>query len=216
MPKAFYSFNGEVSQAGPYYHDPPSSPQLWKFTPNGLKSGSWDLAEVAPSPVQIQSQAATVAFGNDSAYILGGWANWRSTQEYGGDTGAKGSANGIFSYGMDTATWQNQTMAGFAPSGWWFEGESHFVTNLGGVGLVIAMVGVTALPLSTLSGESLVEYDRVGLFNPLTGDWRAQTTTGATPTKRRRACSVAVPGDNGTYEVCYLLSQRLNNFLLAT
>ena len=198
--KAYYSFNGDVP--GRYVdQDPPSSPQLWRFTPGGLTSGSWELVGPASAAVHIQSQGAKVAFGNGSAHILGGYANWRSTQLYGSKDG-ESSADGMISYDMVTAAWQNRSMTDWAPGGWWLDGDLHFVSNLGGIGLVVAMGGITEhQDLSALVGETLISYERIGLFNPITGDWRNQTATGDIPTSRRRACSVAVPGDNGTYEV---------------
>ncbi len=200
--KTFYSFNGDISQAGTYYHDPPSSPQLWRFTPDGLKGGHWDLE---PASVQIQTQGGKVAFGNGSAHILGGFANWRTTRVYGYDMSVKGSANGIISYDMNTETWQNRSMTDFVPSGWWIDGDLNFVSDLGGIGLVVAMGGVTVPEgFTTLVGQVFIPYDRIGLFNPITGEWRNQTATGDIPTSRRRACSVAVPGDNGTYEVSWI------------
>lgn len=204
--KSFYSFNGDVSQAGNYkYTDPPSTPQLWQFTPDGKNNGTWSLAGTASSLIQVQAASST--FGNGSAYILGGITNWRSTRLYGDDNKYTGSGNGIVSYSMNNQTWQNQSMAGAAPTGWLYEGYLHWVDYLGGSGLVVALGGVTAQPLPELAGETLVPFDYVSLFNPITGEWRNQSTTGAIPTPRRRGCSVGVPGDNGTYEVRAPLEQ---------
>lgn len=88
-----------------------------------------------------------------------------------------------------------------APTGWWYEGGFHWVDNLGGTGLAVALGGVTAEAWPALTGETLIPFDRVAFFNPLKGEWRNQSTTGATPPPRRRFCSVGVAGDNGTYEV---------------
>ena len=201
--KACYSFNGDVSQAGSYYQDPPSSPELWKFTPEGLKSGSWDLVAQASDGVQLESQGSQVAFGNDSAHILGGFSNWRTTQVYGYDTSEDIPTDSIISYDMEAATWQNRSIADFEPSGWWLDGDLHLVSNLGGVGLVVAMGGTTGKQgISSLSEQDFVAYNLITLFNPMTGEWRNQTATGEeVPSPRRRACSAAVPGDNGTFEV---------------
>jgi hypothetical protein len=92
-------------------------------------------------------------------------------------------------------------MDDFASSGWWLEGELHRIDGLGGAGLVAALGGVTALPSPMIAGQTLVPYSSISFFNPLTGEWRNQTTTGEIPPGRRRACSVGVPGDEGTYEV---------------
>ncbi|KAF7512875.1 hypothetical protein GJ744_011978 [Endocarpon pusillum] len=191
---SFYSFNGDVSKAG--YNkttDPPSTPQLWQFRPDGKHNGTWSLAGTASSLIQVGAARST--FGNGSAYILGGTTNWRTTRLYGNHTTYTGTGNGIISYSMNNQTWQNQSMAGAAPTGWLYEGELHWVDNLGGSGLVVALGGVTA------AGQTLVPFDYVSFFNPITGKWRNQSTTGAIPSPRRRACSVGVPGDNGTYEI---------------
>ncbi|ERF72729.1 hypothetical protein EPUS_04782 [Endocarpon pusillum Z07020] len=198
--ESFYSFNGDVSQAGHYtIRDPPPTSQLWQFTPDGKSNGTWSLAGTAPSLIQVQTARST--FGNGSAYILGGFTDWRTTRLYGYDNTYIGSGNGIVSYSMNSQTWQNQSMAGVAPTGWWYEGELHWVDNLGGSGLVVALGGVTAQPLPQSAGETLVPFDYVSFFNPVTGEWRNQSTTGAIPTPRRRACSVGVLGDNGTYGI---------------
>jgi hypothetical protein len=189
--KSFYSFNGAISGVGnpdPALA-PPVSPQLWKFTPDGISNGTWSLAGSNTS--LTQSVAAVSAFGNGSAYILGGITTPRTTWRYGNSIE---SANGIVSYNMESQTWNHQSMAGFAPTGKWLEGELHWVDNLGGIGLVAALGGVTA-------GEMFILLDHVTFFNPITGEWRNQSTTGAIPRPRRRYCSVGVPGDNGTYEV---------------
>ena len=208
--KSFYSFNGDVSEAlqWPWSkdRDPPLDPQLWQFTPEGINNGTWQLVESEPS--LIQSQLSRSTYGNESVYILGGITTWRSTQRYVNDTGFVGSADGIISYNADSRTWKNQSMDGLAPWGWWFEGELHWIDNLGGIGLVVALGGVTALPTTTLAGNLLVPFDDIALFNPLTGEWRKQTTSGNIPPSRRRACSVGVPGDNGTYEVGLLLTTQ--------
>ena len=201
--KSFYHFNGDVSQAlqFPWSEDryPPRDPELWQFTPEGIDSGTWQLVETEPSLIGSQSSKSTS--GNGSAYILGGITTWRSTEQYNGSYSYVGSADGIVSYNSDSQTWNNQSMNSLVPSGWWLEGELHWIDNLGGTGLVVALGGLTALPTSTLVGQSLVLFDDIAFFNPLTGEWRKQTTTGSIPTSRRRACSVGVPGDNGTYEV---------------
>ncbi len=209
--KSYYSFNGDVSQAGSYYHDPPVTPELWRFTPDGIKSGSWALVEPAPSPLQIeiQSQGGRVASDGNSAYILGGFANWRTTLAFGYDETTEASVDGIISYNYENMNWHNQSMAGLVPSGWWFDGELHSVSNHGGTSLVVALGGLTAEPGPTLFQPSLLPFDSVGLFNPVTAEWRKQTTTGDIPPARRHACSVGVPGDNGTYEASVLLYHGL-------
>lgn len=206
--KSFYSLNGDVSQAR-YARktDPPSTPQLWQFTPDGKNNGTWSLAGTASSLIQVQAARST--FGNGSAYILGGYTTRWATRLHDYDDTFTGTGNGIVSYNMNSQTWQNQSMAGVAPTGWLYEAELHWVDNLGGSGLVVALGGVTAQPLPELAGETLVPFDFVSFFNPVTGEWRNQSATGAIPTPRRRACSVGVPGDNGTYEVRALLSTIL-------
>lgn len=203
--KSFYSFNGDVSRTGHSRPDPPSTPQLWQFTPDERNKGTWSLAGPVSSLIQVTAARST--FGNGSAYILGGFTSWETTRFYSNDRSYHSSGNGVVSYNMESQTWQNQSMAGAAPTGWLYEGELHWVDNLGGSGLVVTLGGVTAQPLPELAGETLVSFDHVSFFNPITGEWRNQSTTGAIPTTRRRACSVGVPGDNGTYEVRALLNK---------
>ena len=200
--RAYYSFNGDVSQAGGVHHGPPASAQLWRFTPDGLKDGSWGLVGPVSAPVQLQMQAAKVSYGNESAHILGGFTDWLSTGVYTQENSPVTPANAIISYDMQTATWQNQSITDLAPSGWWLDGGLHFVNGLGGSGLIIAIGGTTGEQNNPgLWNQAMIPYDRIALFNPITGTWRFQTATGQIPTSSSRSCSVAVPGDNGTFEV---------------
>lgn len=198
--KAYYSYNGDVSQAGYYYHDPPPTPELWRFTPDDLKSGSWELVATANSSEQLQSQGSQVTFGDDNAYILGGFSNWRTRTVY--DYGDESvPVEDIMTYDTEATTWRDRKITDFVPTGWWLDGDLHYLSNLGGVGLVLATGGTTGLQgIASLAEQSFNTY-RIALFNPNTGVWRYQTATGEVPSPRRRACSVAVPGDNGTFEV---------------
>ena len=196
--KSYYSFNGDVSKAIAYEgRHPPEEPQLWQFIPNGITNGTWRLAQEESS--LIQSQSSRSVSGNGSAYILGGITTWRSA--YGYDMNYVGSADGIISYDMQSQDWDNRSMSGLSSTGCWYEGELHWIDNLGGSGLVVALGGVSAQATPNLVGEFLVKFSDVTFFDPLSGEWRKQATTGDIPPARRRACSVGVPGDNGTYEV---------------
>lgn len=198
---SYYSYNGDVSQARPIAtRNPPNQAELWQFTPDGIRNGTWRRVEDAPSTF-IQSQGSKSAFGNGSAHILGGEITWRTTNLFGGKTPYRTSADGIISYNLNDGTWQNRSMTAFAPSGWWLEGELQWVTLPGGSGNIVALGGMTAPAGYPRTGESLVEISKVGIFNPVSGEWTTQSTTGSIPPKRARGCSVGVPGDNGTYEV---------------
>ena len=199
--KSYYSYNGDVSQARPNStRNPPNQAELWQFTPNGIKDGTWRRAGYAPTTF-IQSQGSKSAFVDGSVHILGGEVTWRTTNLFGGKTSYSNSANGILSYDANNETWQNRSMAAFAPSGWWLEGELQWASIPGGTGLVVALGGTTALPGYPRNGNELVKLDQVGLFDPVSGEWSLQSTTGSIPPSRQSGCSVGVPGDNGTYEV---------------
>ena len=190
--KTFYSINGDITLAGQHRSDPPATAELWQFTPDGITSGQWRLAGYATS--LIGTTRAKSTYGRGSAHILGGFSFDRTSAL----TNYIDTSNGIVSYDVQTGQWQNRSMSPFAPAGWWLDGHMHFVDNLGGNGTVIAFGGVT---VDSEGDQILLSLENIGLFNPDTGEWRNQSTSGETPPGRRRACSVGVAGDQGTYEV---------------
>ena len=200
--QTFFSFNGELTQIVDYNitGDPPSSAQLWEFVPDRRGSGQWQLLRVAPESV-TQSVAGAVAAAKGSAYILGGYQSWRTSLEMYDDVTNLAPADGLLVYNMDTGDWVNQTMKPFAPTGWSYEGQLQHLRGFGDDNLLLAMGGMTALALPTISNEQAVPYDTVSIYNIATDEWRNQSTTGDIPEGRAYGgCYVGVAGD-GTYEV---------------
>ena len=203
--QSFFSFNGDISYALDYEitgYDPPASAQLWHFEPDGSGGGTWKLLSVAPSTV-TQSVGGALAVAKDSAYMLGGIENWRTSYKLYGDVESSSSADGILSYNMDNQTWENRTMTPFVPNGWFVEGQLQHLTGFANDSLLLAMGGDTALPLGFYTGQTAIPYDTVTIYNTETKEWRSQTNTGDIPNGHiGGSCWVGVPGDNGTYEVC--------------
>ena len=197
---SFYSWNGRVSTARPDDVEPiPPPANLWQFTPSG-DAGSWSIVN-QPNLKRVVRAASTQ--GNDTAYILGGFGDWRTDGDYKNDNALRHQAGGLLSYEFGSQTWTNHSIEGLAPSGWSFDAHLHYLEGLDREGLLLAMGGATAPPGNNRQGdESLIPFDYVTLYDTDTEEWYNQSTTGDIPARRYTACSVGAAGDNGTFEVC--------------
>ena len=197
---SFFSFNGDLPSERTD-QEPPKTAEIWKLTPDGQGGAEWSLYAVTPSSI-IGSVWVGSTVANGSVYLLGGIQDEGSTQNSWDNPGSVLSADGLVSYNITAGTWLNQSITYSYPSGWIFDTQLYHLAGIGNdQDLLLSMGGQSAPPGYLFSVSTFVEYDTVSIYNTVTNEWRNQTPTGDIPLPRGAACSVGVPGDNGTYEV---------------
>ncbi|KAJ9608146.1 hypothetical protein H2200_007134 [Cladophialophora chaetospira] len=198
---SFFSFNGDI--AGEWLgtaRTPKATPELWRFAPDGHGSGSWSLISTVPN--LAQSVNAALATSNGVAYFLGGDQTEGTNPILLSESSSVVlSSNGLVSYNMSSQTWTNQSVAHILPNGLTWNAQLHHLVGIGNRALFLAMGGMTAIPGTSLSGLTQNPYNNVLIWNSMTNEWRNQSTTGDIPVGRDHACSVGLPGDNGTFEI---------------
>ena len=186
---SFYSYDGFlVANSG---ESTPSN-QLWQFIPDGAGSGSWNLSNTLSSSIfsslqRTQGQAS--AYGNGVGYALGGMDSYYVP------------IPGLVSYNTTSGMWSNMSTNGFTDSGTSMFGQLHFVPGFGPAGLLVALGGQTSGKTQWVPSNDFVSLQSVNIFDPVTGIWASQMTSGTLPPPRANFCSVGVQGDNGTFEV---------------
>lgn len=187
--KTCYAFGGAKTYLQSTWGGPPVSVDQFALTGS---NGSWNLFHPASSGwngLTRPDQAAGATMEN-TGYIIGGIVNSHSAQ----DTMILGNTTipipGIVSYNITSGQWSNDT----APaniSNIFFESVASF----GPMGLLIGAGHGDYSPTAPTTVSNLTIYEPVGKT------WHTQSTTGEAPRIRNWPCSVALPGDSGTYEM---------------
>ena len=165
---------------------------IWTFAPDGSGSGAWK--DVIPSGATALSSLnrpsqGLQAFGNDSAWVLGGF------DEY--DPNQYPYLPSIAHFNMSSKTFSNMSASNYlANSGAVTNGALHYVPAFGPQGLFIGMGGDTIQHV-----EGLISFDTVAVFDPTKQQWYNQSTTGSPPASRLEFCTAGVSSTNGTYEM---------------
>lgn len=165
---------------------------IWTFTPDGTGSGAWK--DVIPSGSTAlaslnRPEQAFQAFGNDSAWVLGGF------DEY--DPGQYPYLPSMVHFNMSSRTFANtSTPATLANNGAVDNGIMHYVSSFGPQGFFLVMGGDTIQHV-----PGLVSFDTVAVFDPAKQEWFNQSTTGSPPTSRLEFCTAGIESTNGTYEM---------------
>jgi hypothetical protein len=190
-----YSFNGGRSMSYPreeLSNDLPIRPVMWSFTDT-----SW--ASAGTPPIEGSTEVALTQ-GHGIAYFLGGFQSWFTSRQIYEDHGKDYMAPSAGLITFQNQMWFNLSIHDYIPSGWLWSANMEHVPMFAANGLIIAMGGLTAYNTDP-NAPNFLPYSFVGIYNPATDQWRNQTTYGSIPKSRRRACTVGIPGDNGTYEV---------------
>lgn len=168
----------------------PSPRSLWTFKPDNLGSGTWNEA-IPPKSVKWHSIKRTYhgyqAYGNGSAYILGGtdkilWDRYLYP--------------GMVQFDMSSQRFSNLSANSGAtsPSGNpGFKGAMQYVPPFGPAGIFIVMGGQDI--------NNYISFSYVLVFNPESGLWSNQSTTGSPPAPRANFCTAGIASTNGTCEI---------------
>ena len=127
------------------------------------------------------------AYGNGSAYVLGGYNAFLS-----GDY----IYPGMIKFDMASQVFSNisSETGATSPSGHPGEyGGMQYVPTFGSNGVFLVMGG--------WDGNNLIDFGYVLVFDPASGSWYNQTTTGNKPFPRYAICTAGAASTSGTYEI---------------
>lgn len=138
-----------------------------------------------------------MAYGSDSAWILGGIVSeWVAP--------APGSPvtpiPGMIQFDMASRSFSNSSVQCCNAIGSIYKGAPQYVPSLGPEGIYIAMGGQNELgDIDAAAG--LIDFGTVSVFDPAKQEWWNQTTTGSAPSPRIEFCTAGTNSTNGTYEM---------------
>lgn len=169
----------------------PPDVALWQFTINSTGGGSWTQFQAGAGSVLgslTRPDVAHAATVDNTGFIMGGHEDSHSSQVslY---TDGDIPIPGIVSYNITSGFWSNDSAPANVSNAFWAP-VSNFASGL----LVSAGHGA----YSPTESDSITQ---VSIYEPLGKTWHNQSTYGTAPAMRDSACSVGIPGDNGTYEM---------------
>ena len=168
---------------------PPLAPvSIWTFKSDNVGGGSWNQAISSNASVWNnikRSAQGYQAYGNGSAYVLGGTSDLNMLCE-------ETYYPGLIRFDMSSLAFSNISTKTFptypngTPS---CSGTMQYVPFFGSHGIFL-IVGGDGSDGST-----------VQVFDPASGAWYNQTTTGSVPTPLDLFCTAGAASTNGTYEI---------------
>ncbi len=167
---------------------PPQS--IWTFKPDNLGSGTWNQTISSSASVWNTTKRTSrgyQAYGKGSAYVLGGTGSLL----YGEDL-----YPGMIKFDMSSQVFSNisSKTGATSPSGNpGYEGAMQYVPPFGPGGVFVVLGGG--------DNNGLIDFGYVQVYDPASGSWYNQTTTGNRPASRVNFCTAGVASTNGTYEI---------------
>ncbi|KIW08569.1 uncharacterized protein PV09_00534 [Verruconis gallopava] len=166
---------------------------LWSFSPDGQGGGSWkNLNSTAPAgfKTEVRPYSALVASGDGKGFMLGGFD----------PANASVGISGLVIYDFSSNKLSNNTVTGIANKGVVQMGGAHFVPNFGPQGIMITFAG-DQVGAKQAGADSLLSTTTVQIYDPATGVWYEQTTSGNIPEPRKEFCMTGAASNNETYEI---------------
>lgn len=136
-----------------------------------------------------------MAYGSNSAFLLGGTEDFLTTPETAAKIGGEVALPGLVQFNMTTKTFTNSSAAGYQVNGTAERGGMHHVPSFGPDGLFLVMGGDHVDP------SDLRDFSTISILDPSSKNWYQQATTGNTPKPRIEFCTAGVNSTNGTYEM---------------
>ncbi len=168
---------------------------LWTFKPDGFGNGIWtNVSNWTSTSTKLNRPTGSLqAFGGDIAWSLGGC-----------DTTADGPAGmdipvipGMIRFNMSSRQLENISSTEYTYNGGAVDdGAMHYIPSFGPGGIFVAMGGGVA------QFDASLDFSTLAVFDPTTGNWWNQTTTGAAPIPRIDFCTAGTNSTNNTYEMC--------------
>ena len=179
----YTGYTGGISTFGPFTNSPLPPPSIWTFKPDNLGGGTWN--QTVPSSASVwntikTSYAGYQAYGNGSAYVLGGFASQYTVDFY----------PGMIKFNMSSQVFSNISSSNFS--------ESYPDNVSGGAMQYVPFFGSNGI--FVVMGRDNY-FGAVQLFDPASGAWYKQTTTGSTPSPRTSFCTAGAASTDNTYEI---------------
>ena len=179
----------------------PSS--IWTFKPDNLGGGIWNQ-RISPNAsvwnIIQPSYAGYQAYGNGSAYVLDGMSAYGngSTHVLDGmsEVGSAPPLSGMIKFDMSSQYFSNisSETGATSPSGNpAYGGAMQYVPFFGSNGVFVVMGG------DDENGD--IDFVTVLIYDPASGAWYKQTTTGNVPRSRSYFCTAGAASTNDTYEI---------------
>ena len=168
----------------------PPDESVWTFKPDNFGSGTWNqtiFSNASIWNVFKRTNRGYQAYGNGSAYILGG----TDLLLYGKDI-----ISGMIKFDMSAQVFTNFSAktGATSPSGNpGYEGAMQYVPSFGPGGVFVVMGGADT--------NGFIDFGYVQVYDPASGSWFNQTTTGSKPASRVNFCAAGAPSTNSTYEI---------------
>lgn len=171
--------------------------QVLKFTADGMGGGSWGVQNLENAKILKTlhpSRGGAFASANETGFLIGGQANNMT------ELNQKDQQNipGMLSFDMKTKILQNitTTPSSAGDSGFPFKGalvwaEAEYVPNFGPNGLVMVFGGHDVPLDNSIEAHDTqpLDFETLRFFDPRTGEWFSQKTTGTAPfTPRMNFC----------------------------
>ena len=185
--KSCYVFGGAQSYTLDVYSPP--NIDLWYFTLTSTGRGSWAQFHPADLGGLTRPDLAAATTLDNTGFIIGGHMDSHSSQASLDDTGYE-TIPGIVSYNITSAVFSNDSAPANVTNVFLAS-----VTNFGPSGLLISAGHGEYSPTEPAS------ITNVTIYEPLGKTWHTQSTNGNPPAIRDSACTVGIPGDNGTFEM---------------
>ena len=186
----YTGYTGTSSSFDVDSYPPPPPESIWTFKPDNLGSGTWNQTISSNASVWntiMRMNRGYQAYGNGSAYVLGGTAQLRGNNIL---------YPGMIKFDMSSQVFSNisSETGATSPSGkpsW--NGAMQYVPPFGPDGVFVVMGGG--------DGNGLIDFGYVQVYDPASGLWYNQTTTGSKPGPRLEFCTAGAASTNDTYEI---------------
>ncbi|CCC09822.1 unnamed protein product [Sordaria macrospora k-hell] len=153
------------------------------------------LAELLDNPPEDQLFRRGLSRALD--FFLGGMANTWTDPDW--NDNMKPIA-AMVSYDMKTKTLSKSSFQmAIPPTGTLRDARAEYVPQFGPNGLISVLGGVTFN--AELAPDHMLDLTNITFFDPRTGQWLWQKTSGNAPRNRQSFCMVGVTGQAGTYEL---------------
>ena len=168
---------------------------LWSFAPDGQGGGRWtNMNDTAPTEFgENRPFHALVTSGNGRGYMLGGLAPNATARDVRNNAW---NISGLVTYDFAANTLTNTSVTGIENGGVVQMGGAHFVPNFGPQGIMVTFGGT-----QTRGGDNFLDSTTVQVFDPTSGTWYEQPTSGNIPNARKEFCMTGAASNSETYEI---------------
>ncbi|KAL2075522.1 hypothetical protein VTL71DRAFT_465 [Oculimacula yallundae] len=177
---------------------------MWSFKLDGQGGGTWSKDTAATDAIisakLTRPYQALTAVGGGVALSLGGYENSRTVPENGNVTNQI-PIPGLVTYDMSNGKFTNSSAAGYNRNGTAERGVMHYVPSFGPKGVFVILSGDISPLDKYQASQNMQSFGTVTLYDPATGTFFNQTTTGNIPEGRIEFCATGANSTNGTYEI---------------